>query len=918
MTRVLVCSEFTKLNTGYAIYCKELLTRLHKHYEVAEFATYCDPIDHQEDIKQIPWKVFPNLPNKNNQEEVSAYNADHQNVFGKWKFEDVVSKFKPHVVCFPPNTIIMTENGYIPICDIKQETKVLTHTGNFQKVLKTIRTPYTGKINTIKINGSPETLRVTPEHPILCFKKQKQTNKKKSIKTIYSNEKPVFVPAKDIKEGDLVCFPLPVQKELYREINITDYLDNFKEKNNKIYPIIGKKAQGITKKIRLDYDLGKFLGYLLSDGCIHEKGISFTFHHEEKRFVDDISILGKNIFNCESKILKHIDKKSYTISFHSIILAKFLSKWIIPIKKNIPKETYFSNIEFVKGIICGLIRGDGNYSYNTVALTTTRKKLAYDYRVLCSMLSVTTTLTKRKNTTKYGKSTVYRVESHGTNAEKLHKIIQKHDNINIPDIGKRNTSRTKILDNYIVATVKRNRSSNYDGQVYNLEVENDNSYVAQHICVHNCAITDYWMANWINESPYRKYFNFVWMVPCDSYPQHEDWVDNFAQCDGITTYTNWSKNILENHGLKVFGVTSPGKNNIFRSLNKTNIKKNFGLEDKIIIGTVMRNQKRKLFPELFEGFRKFLDKTKRSDVLLYCHTSYPDVGWDIPKLLIEHGVSSKVLFTYVCKNCGLYFPSFYNDVVRPCLKCQHAAKLANVNTGLSTENLCVIYNSFDLYIQPATIEGFGIPLVEAASCNIPIAATNFSAMEEITTNLNGYKIDYYRLALEQETGRYIPTISTDSIASIIEEFSDLPEMIRLRKGFLTGQAVEKHYNWNQTELVWKLYIDTVNTQKYDQLWKLPPQIHHPNLNIPNNLDNTHFIKWAISYILGKPNKLGSALEAKLLKQLNFGQTTSHFLMGYSEDLSMFGRPDIIPFNREQCVNYLLKIVNKQNFWESKK
>jgi glycosyltransferase involved in cell wall biosynthesis len=531
MTRVLVCSEFTKLNTGYAVYCKELLTRLSKHFEVAEFATYCDPIDHQAEIKEIPWKIYPNLPNRNNQAEVSAYNSDHQNVFGKWKFEDTVLKFKPHVVI---------------------------------------------------------------------------------------------------------------------------------------------------------------------------------------------------------------------------------------------------------------------------------------------------------------------------------------------------------------------------------------------------AINDFWMSNWINESPLRKYFNFVWMVPCDSYPQHEEWVDNFAQCDGIMTYTHWSKNILESHGLKVYGVTSPGKNDIFKALNKTNIKKNFGLEDKIVIGTVMRNQKRKLFPDLFEGFRKFLDKTKRNDVVLYCHTSYPDVGWDLPKLLIQHGISSKVLFTYICKNCGLSFPLFYNDIVTPCLRCKKGAKLANVNNGLTPEQLCVVYNTFDLYIQPATIEGFGIPIVEAASCGIPIAATNFSAMEELTSNLSGYKIDYCRLSLEQETGRYVPTVSVDSIAQIIEEFTDLPEMIRLRKGFLTQQAVEKYYNWTHTEMVWLAYLNQIDTKKYDALWKEPPHIQHPNLNIPNNLNNAEFVKWAIVNILGKPGRIASEFEAKLLKQLNFGITTSHFLMGYTEDLSMFGRPDVVPFNRDQCIQYLLKIVEKQNFWESRK
>lgn len=430
------------------------------------------------------------------------------------------------------------------------------------------------------------------------------------------------------------------------------------------------------------------------------------------------------------------------------------------------------------------------------------------------------------------------------------------------------------------------------------------------------AITDYWMASFINESPLRKFFNYIWMVPCDSYPQHEEWIDNFAQCDGITTYTDWGKKVLESQGIKVFGVTSPGKNNNFKPISKQILKTNYGLQDKTIIGTVMRNQKRKLFPDLFEAFEKFLIETNRKDVLLYCHTSYPDVGFDLPKLLLHHGISSKVLFSYRCKNCRLFFPSFFSDVITQCPRCkQLSAQTINVANGISSEELNVVYNLFDLYIQPATIEGFGIPLAEAATCNVPIAATNFSAMEDITDKLNGYKIDVLRTTLEQETGRYIPTISIDSIVNILTDFCSLPQSIRLKRGYDTGKLCEQYFNWDKTELVWKNYIDQVDEKIYDKRWQSPIYIHQPNMNCPNNLSNSMFVQWALVNILGDPSKIGTFLESKLSKQLNIGVVSSHFLAGYSDDLSMFGKPKIQQFTRDHCVQYLLNILEKRNFWE---
>ena len=78
-----------------------------------------------------------------------------------------------------------------------------------------------------------------------------------------------------------------------------------------------------------------------------------------------------------------------------------------------------------------------------------------------------------------------------------------------------------------------------------------------------------------------------------------------------------------------------------------------------IIGTVMRNQRRKLYPDLFEAFKKFLDKAEDKNYYLYCHTSYPDLGWDIPELLNEHGIGSKVLFTYICPETKKPFVSVF-------------------------------------------------------------------------------------------------------------------------------------------------------------------------------------------------------------------------------------------------------------------
>ena len=152
------------------------------------------------------------------------------------------------------------------------------------------------------------------------------------------------------------------------------------------------------------------------------------------------------------------------------------------------------------------------------------------------------------------------------------------------------------------------------------------------------------------------------MPTVDSYPQNEQWLSTYANADGVFTYQDWSLNVLNSEsGNKIKTICSapPSAEAEFQpAQDKDSLKEQLGYKDYKIIGTIMRNQRRKLYPDLFEGFKKFLDNTGREDVLLYCHTSYPDMGWDLPKLIMEHGIASKVLITYICQNCGHAFPLF--------------------------------------------------------------------------------------------------------------------------------------------------------------------------------------------------------------------------------------------------------------------
>ena len=216
-------------------------------------------------------------------------------------------------------------------------------------------------------------------------------------------------------------------------------------------------------------------------------------------------------------------------------------------------------------------------------------------------------------------------------------------------------------------------------------------------------IRDHWHFIHEQNSPFRKHFNWLILPAVDAEPQNPDWINTFINAEGVLTYTNWNSEVLrkESNGrVNLLGAAPAAVDPAFFPLNnRQDIKRESGLSKyENIIGTVMRNQGRKLFPDLFESFSLFLNETKRNDVWLWCHTSYPDGnGWDFPYYLQKYDIGHRVLFTYQCLNCGKIEPKVFSDALSCCNSCgSDKCGMTNTSIGVTSENLSYIYNMFDI------------------------------------------------------------------------------------------------------------------------------------------------------------------------------------------------------------------------------
>lgn len=132
-------------------------------------------------------------------------------------------------------------------------------------------------------------------------------------------------------------------------------------------------------------------------------------------------------------------------------------------------------------------------------------------------------------------------------------------------------------------------------------------------------------------------------------------------------------------------------------------------EDAFLIGMVAANKgapSRKSFQEVYEAFRIF--RQRHDDAFLYVHTHLNPMfagGEDVLSIQASLGIPPD----------AVKYPNQYQMLFAP----------------IPREEMARRYSAFDVLVNPAKGEGFGIPVLEAQSCGVPVIVSDFSAMPEV-------------------------------------------------------------------------------------------------------------------------------------------------------------------------------------------
>ena len=108
------------------------------------------------------------------------------------------------------------------------------------------------------------------------------------------------------------------------------------------------------------------------------------------------------------------------------------------------------------------------------------------------------------------------------------------------------------------------------------------------------------------------------------------------------------------------------------------------------------------------------------------------------------------------------------------------------------------YGASDLFVMPSRYELFGIVMLEAMACGVPVVATKFGGPPEVIT--------------DGENGRLVDPTNIPSFASAIAGLLDDPDE-RMRMGEIARETIESKYSWERLAREHLLLYTSIDTEK---------------------------------------------------------------------------------------------------------
>lgn len=356
--------------------------------------------------------------------------------------------------CFPSGTLVLTSEGYKPIEEIKIGDSVLTHKNRWRKVTDLM----TSRKKTVVVTGQGHPgIETTGEHPFYT-RLRKQRHRPVSG-NYHKYEEPIWTAANAIKEKMFWASPLKI----------------------KSLPIPSVGGRGFTLSLNFLW----LVGLWLAEGTVRIRQTNGEIticcgNHEADKIESQLNVFASQTKRAGHSELKWRRRKVRTATLFETGHAG-LAEWLVKNfgklakGKKIPAWVYGLSDDQKQAILNGYLQGDGhlerkNSNSPKQTCQSVSKQLAFGIKTIATTIGYRASIHHRRPVGDFIEGRKVNI----SNALEVSWTVNPQRNDSFKDTEHHWTK---------IKTVTKGREN---VEVFNISVEEDESYVVEGIVVHNC------------------------------------------------------------------------------------------------------------------------------------------------------------------------------------------------------------------------------------------------------------------------------------------------------------------------------------------------------------------------------------------------------------------------------------------------
>ena len=296
-------------------------------------------------------------------------------------------------------------------------------------------------------------------------------------------------------------------------------------------------------------------------------------------------------------------------------------------------------------------------------------------------------------------------------------------------------------------------------------------------------IMDYWPQNlpctWIN---YPVVDGYVWQHDCSRNKWPSNWAEFMKRADCTVAMSEFGGELLKSNGVKNTVIPHGVETELFKPLNpevREKAREQWKLKDKFVVAGVFKNMARKMPDKWLQILRMF--KEDKKDVVGLLHTNPMPPEFNMVQHCIDYGLElgKDIMFSQL---------------------------------GIPREQMVAVYGVSDVLLHPGFGEGFGLPILEAMSCGVPVVGTKSSTAPELIGDC-GLMVDSVKYP---KTNREVTFGSYNGVEFVVPNIYDAVEKLdtlynnktlREELGLKASVKAVQKYDWTQVMPLWFKVIE---------------------------------------------------------------------------------------------------------------